>query len=64
MCIIAIQPKTKKISNSILKNCWDNNDDGAGIMYAIDGKIIVRKELHSFDNLFNIKKKQINTEGM
>jgi glutamine amidotransferase len=56
MCIIAIQPKGKKISDNILRNCWDNNNDGAGIMYAIDGKIIVHKELTSFDRFMKYKK--------
>jgi predicted glutamine amidotransferase len=48
MCIIAIQPKNFIIDENTLRNCWDNNNDGAGIMYAIDGKVIVHKELSSF----------------
>lgn len=56
MCIIAIQPKNEIISEQTLANCWDNNNDGAGIMYAIDGKIIVHKELHSFDKFLSYKK--------
>jgi glutamine amidotransferase len=56
MCIIAIQPKNEIISEQTLANCWDNNNDGAGIMYAIDGKIIVHKELDSFDKFLAYKK--------
>jgi hypothetical protein len=56
MCIIAIQPKGIKISQKTLKNCWDNNGHGAGIMYAHNGKIIVKKELKDFNKFMQIKK--------
>jgi predicted glutamine amidotransferase len=55
MCIIAIQPKGKKISKKTLRNCWDNNNDGAGLMYSVNGEIIVKKELHSFDKFMQYK---------
>lgn len=55
MCIIAIQPKGTIISKETLRNCWDNNDDGGGIMYANKGRIEVRKELHSFDKFMKMK---------
>ncbi len=45
MCIIAIQPIGVKIKESILKNCWHANKDGAGIMYVENGKIIVNKDV-------------------
>ena len=48
MCVIAIQPRGIQISEAYLKNCWDNNNHGAGIMYAVDGKVIVKKEMESF----------------
>jgi predicted glutamine amidotransferase len=63
MCIIAIQPIGKKIKDSTLRNCWDNNNDGAGIMYAMDGKVIVHKELYSFEK-FLAHKKQIDKLGV
>jgi predicted glutamine amidotransferase len=55
MCIIAVQPKGKKISKKTLRNCWDNNNDGAGLMYSVNGEIIVKKELHSFDKFMQYK---------
>lgn len=56
MCIIAIQPLGVKIKESTLKNCWDANKDGAGIMYVENGKIIVNKEMHSFSEFMKLKK--------
>ena len=56
MCIIAIQPLGVKIKESVLKNCWDANKDGAGIMYVDNGKIIVNKEMHSFNEFMKLKK--------
>jgi predicted glutamine amidotransferase len=53
MCVIAIQPRGIQISKDYLKNCWDNNSHGAGLMYAKDGKIIVKKELESFDKFMS-----------
>jgi predicted glutamine amidotransferase len=55
MCIIAVQPKGKKISRKTLQNCWNNNEDGAGLMYSVNGEIIVKKELHSFDKFMQYK---------
>jgi hypothetical protein len=52
MCIIAVKPKGKTISKEILENCWQRNPDGAGIMYAVNGKIYVSKELHSFEKFY------------
>ena len=52
MCVIAIQPKGNVISKQELQNCWDNNGHGGGIMYADNGKIIVKKEMKSFDKFY------------
>ena len=51
MCIIAIKPKNAVISVNRLKNCWENNSDGAGFMYAEDGQLIIEKGLMTLDNL-------------
>ena len=56
MCIIAIQPLGVKIKESTLKNCWDANKDGAGIMYVENGKLIVNKVMQSFQEFMKVKK--------
>jgi len=38
-----LKPKSKNLSNKILKKCWNENDDGAGFMYAVDGKLFIQK---------------------
>ena len=43
MCIIIVKPKNKKLPADCINNCWSANHDGAGIMYAIDGKIHMKK---------------------
>ena len=63
MCIIAIQPTGTKIKESILRNCWESNNDGAGIMYVDNGKIIVKRELHNFSEFMRIKKQADKTGG-
>ena len=56
MCIIAIQPKGIVIDEYTLRNCWENNNDGAGIMYSINGEVHVHKELNSFKKFMKFKK--------
>lgn len=45
MCIIAINIPGSILSEETLNNCWENNPDGAGIMYAVDNKLHVYKTL-------------------
>ena len=56
MCIIAIQPVGQYISKKTLKNCWENNNDGAGLMYVENGKVTVKKELTDFNKFYQYKK--------
>lgn len=53
MCIIAYAPKGIEISKEHLKNSWEGNSHGAGIMYAHQGKVIVKKEMTSFETFYN-----------
>lgn len=48
MCIIIAKPKGLVLSKRTMKNSWENNDDGAGFVYARDGKLVIVKELDSF----------------
>jgi len=48
VCIIIVKPAGKAVTKKQLHNAWDNNDDGAGFVYARDGKLVIHKELHSF----------------
>ena len=44
MCIIAYKPNGIDFpSDTILKNCYDNNPDGAGFMYAYKGNVHIQK---------------------
>ena len=46
-----------------MRNCWDANNDGVGIMYSDNGKIIVNREMHSFNEFMKLKKQadKLNT---
>jgi hypothetical protein len=53
MCIIAIkQAGLKGIDKDILENCFDNNPDGAGIMYNDNGKVVIKKGFMRFEDLW------------
>lgn len=49
MCIAIYQPIGLCITDDHLLNCWNNNNDGAGMMYVDDeSKIVIFKELEKF----------------
>ncbi len=53
MCI-AVANYRNFISKKTLKNCFDNNDMGCGILYVNDeGILSTFKELNCFDNFYN-----------
>lgn len=50
MCIIAYKPLNVAFPEEcILHNCFDNNDDGAGFMYAFNGEVHIRKGYETFE---------------
>lgn len=54
MCVIAYKPEGVKFpSRDILQSCWDGNRDGAGYMYACDGKVHIRKGFMDFESLMD-----------
>lgn len=53
MCIAILNTKGVTLKRELLNNCWQNNGDGAGILYAKDGKMQIFKEMKSFDNFYN-----------
>lgn len=52
MCIAIFKPADKKISRETLRQCWDTNSHGAGFMYALNGKLIVRKGFMNFQKFW------------
>jgi hypothetical protein len=53
MCIIVIKPEGVSIPIDRLKNCWDNNPDGAGFMYSENGTLKIIKGLMNFNTFIN-----------
>lgn len=52
MCVIAVKPKGVNLpSEETLKKMWDNNSDGAGYMYNLDGKVHIKKGFMKFEDL-------------
>lgn len=44
MCVIMSKPQGVAFpEEKILKNCWDNNPDMGGFMYALNGNVYIRK---------------------
>lgn len=51
MCVIVAMPKGLTVEDDILRQCWDDNDDGAGYMFATEGRLVVRKPFFKFPDL-------------
>ena len=45
MCIAILNPSDVTLEKSVLKNCWSNNKDGAGMLYLVDGVLTIHKEM-------------------
>ena len=53
MCIIVCKPKEVNFPpKKTLKTCFENNPDGAGFMYAKDGKVYIKKGLMTFSKFW------------
>lgn len=55
MCIAVLnKAQGRNLTKQELKNCWENNNDGAGILYINkEGKLTIFKEMKNFDALFD-----------
>tara|TARA_R100001443_G_scaffold113057_1_gene127271 strand:- start:3353 stop:4126 length:774 start_codon:yes stop_codon:yes gene_type:complete len=63
MCLALIQkPNAKKLTNEQLKTAFNNNDDGCGIAYVNNNKIIVKKYMDE-DSLLNAYNHIHNVHG-
>lgn len=53
MCIIAVKPIGEELmERRILENCFNYNNDGAGLMYNLDGKVYIEKGYMNFKNFY------------
>lgn len=53
MCIAILNTKKVTLKKQTLKNCWDNNSDGAGMLYVDNGTLKVFKEMDDFNVFYN-----------
>ncbi len=52
MCILIAKPKGVTMpKTSVLKECWENNPDGAGIAWSKDGKVSIEKGFMKWEEL-------------
>lgn len=57
MCVIAIKkPGINVPTDQNIKDMWETNSDGAGIMYAVKNKVFVEKGFMKLDDLTNAMK--------
>ncbi|MDE1816698.1 MAG: hypothetical protein KGI11_09095 [Thaumarchaeota archaeon] len=53
MCVAVLKPEGLTISESILKNCFEANPDGAGLMYADRGQLHIEKGFFKFEEFLD-----------
>lgn len=61
MCIAIHRKQSGELSKKTLWTCWENNPDGAGFMYAEDGKLIVEKGFFKFKEFWKAVRPHILT---
>ena len=68
MCIIVIKPAGVKMpATTTIENCWYNNNDGAGLMYAAGGSVHIQKgymALKDFKNALKQLEKSIDVTSV
>lgn len=52
MCIAILNTPNVTFPKSLISTCWDNNGDGAGLIYTGGGSLYVYKELHSVNEFY------------
>lgn len=60
MCIIIYKPEKAHVDKATLKNCFSNNDDGAGFMYVEDGQLHVMKGYMDFKPFYKAWRDNVN----
>ena len=55
MCIAIMNPSNVTLKKKVIKNCWDNNYNGAGLLFVNQqtGKLDTFKELTNFDKYYD-----------
>jgi len=64
MCLLLVRKAGGTLTRKQLKMGWDNNPDGAGIMYAKDGKIVIEKNNKSFKAFYEMYQYHNNNQDM
>lgn len=68
MCVIAIKPVGIELpAKNIIRNMWDNNYDGGGFMYAMNGQVHINKgfmKLRHFNKALRSMDKKYNTKNI
>lgn len=58
MCIIVYQKSGEHVGKRTLRRCWAGNPDGAGFMWAEDGKVEISKGHFTFRSLYRTYRAQ------
>ena len=63
LCVIVFKQKGVSLpTKETFRNCFDNNDDGAGYMFSRNGDVIIKKGFMSFDKFWESFKDSKVTE--
>jgi len=64
MCIAIFTKKGKVITKEHLKNCFENNPDGAGMAYIERGKVHIKKGFFNFNDFHSVYKEHAGKTDM
>ena len=64
MCIAIANKKGYPLSKKQFKNCWENNDNGAGMLYKENGKLMTTFEMSSWEALYKIYSSKVRKSNL
>jgi len=60
MCVIVYKPKKADVTKKTLKQCWNDNPDSGGFMFAYNGKLNIVKGFVSFKKFYKRYRECVN----
>ena len=60
MCVCVWKPFEKEVSKETMRLCWDGNPQGAGYMWAEDGRVQIRKGFFKFRRFWKAYRRDIS----
>lgn len=63
MCLALLAKQGSRVSHRLMRRAWENNPDGAGLMYADGGRLHVQRFMNSENDVWRAYKALLDSDG-